>query len=288
MTSYEIFVFIICLIVFILFTATSGLMVYHLVKDRIKLINYGDMDADIIKEYEESKKHNNKKYLIVSYIVNAVISLIFVAVFTFSLVVNMREDSFSYNTPTLRAVLSDSMSKKLDGNDYLTVNGIDNQFQMYDMILTYKVPDEFELKLYDVVVYEVDEKLIVHRIVAIEEPNALHPNHRHFTLQGDAVGNIDRYPVLYSQMRGIYRGEKIPFLGGFVKFLQSPAGWLCLILLVGTTVLSPLIDKRIEEQKMLRLLEIGYITSSDNEDEEDETEISYEEIADESHSENKL
>ncbi len=269
MTSYEIFSFITCFTVFAVLSAIFGFLIYHLVKDRVRLIGYGEFDGEIIKEYEESQNNNGRRYKVTSYVINAVASLLFVTVFAFSIVVNIREDSFSDNMPTLRVVLSDSMSKKLDSNCYLTQNELNDQFQTYDIILTYKIPDEFELKLYDIVVYEVDEKLIVHRIVAIEEPNEQHPNHRYFTLQGDAVGNIDRFPVLYSQMRGIYRGERIMFLGSFVKFLQSPAGWLCLVLVIGSTLLSPLVDKYVDKHKKIRLASLGYITLPEKTDTDD-------------------
>ncbi len=263
MTSYQIFSFTICFVVFVLLTAMCSMILYQLVKNQLKLIDYGDMDDEILKEYNQSKKRARKLGNVLSQVLNILITVFFIVVFAFSLVINLREDSFSDRTPTLRVVLSDSMSKKLEGNDYLLKNDLDDQFQMYDMILTYKIPDEFALELYDIVIYEVDEKLIVHRIVAIEEPNEYHPEHRYFTLQGDAVGNIDRFPVLYSQMRGIYRGERIMFLGGFVKFLQSPAGWLCLFLILAATTFSPLVDRRIDRQKQKRLLLLQQMQKTD-------------------------
>ena len=43
-----------------------------------------------------------------------------------------------------------------------------------------------------------------------------------FLLKGDANENNDRFPVLYSQMTGIYKNERIPFVGSFILFLQAP------------------------------------------------------------------
>lgn len=120
------------------------------------------------------------------------------------------------------------------------------------MILTYKLPDEFDLQLYDIVVYEIDDVLIVHRVVGIEEPNNKHPEERWFTLQGDAVENPDRFPVRYSQMKAIYKGERIAYVGSFVLFLQSPAGWLCILLIVVYTIATPIIEARINKAKRKR------------------------------------
>ena len=120
------------------------------------------------------------------------------------------------------------------------------------MIFVYEKPSQEDLKLYDIVVYEVDGVLLVHRIVQIEEPNQAHPNERWFLCQGDAVDAPDRFPVKYSQIRAIYRGERVPFVGSFVLFMQSPAGWLCIILIVGAIVATPIIEKKIQREKDAR------------------------------------
>lgn len=57
-------------------------------------------------------------------------------------------------------------------------------------------------------------------------------------------------------MKGIYYGERIPFIGSFVLFMQSPAGWLCMLFALGTTIVSPIMEKKLynEKQKRLRLI----------------------------------
>ena len=72
-------------------------------------------------------------------------------------------------------------------------------------------------------------------------------------MQGDAVEAPDRFPVKYEQMRGIYRGEKIPFIGSFVLFMQSPAGWLCMLLVVGAVIATPILEKKIAKSKQDRI-----------------------------------
>ena len=48
-------------------------------------------------------------------------------------------------------------------------------------------------------------------------------------------------------MQGIYHGKRLPYVGSFVMFLQSPAGWLCLILVVFSMVAIPLVEKKLKQ-----------------------------------------
>ena len=116
-----------------------------------------------------------------------------------------------------------------------------------------KLPEEKDLQLYDIVVYEMADTLVVHRIVEIEEPNDKHPNERYFRFQGDNVDTQDRYVVKYSQMRAIYKGERVRFVGSFVCFLQSPAGYMCILLVGLGIVFIPTLDKKIKKEEHDRL-----------------------------------
>ena len=51
------------------------------------------------------------------------------------------------NLPVARVVQSDSMSFKNEENKYLFENNLNNQFETFDIILTYKLPEEKDLKL---------------------------------------------------------------------------------------------------------------------------------------------
>ena len=156
--------------------------------------------------------------------------------------------------PAIKVVASTSMSEKYEKNSYLFKNNLDDQLQLFDVVLLHKLPKEEDLKLYDIVVYEhITGALFIHRIVAIEEPNENHPNERHFVLQGDAVHYPDTFPVRYSQMRSIYRGERIPNVGSFVYFMQSPAGIMCLILFVLSLILMPIADNYLLKKEYVRV-----------------------------------
>lgn len=254
MTQYEIYIFILCAIVFFMLTTLSIVAVTYIAKLSIKLIRVGAEDDKIIAEDKKTKaKKLNKASRIFDYALSFLMCIIFALVFSASLYINCAENTYIAGVPTYRVVRTASMAEKNEKNQYLFDNKLNDQIQTFDLILTYAIPKEEDLKLYDIVVYEVDDILVVHRIVGIEEPNAKHPNERHFLLQGDNVESPDRFPVRYSQMKAIYKGEKIPFVGSFVLFMQSPAGWLCMLLVVFAMVATPLLERKFAKEKNLRL-----------------------------------
>lgn len=252
MSEFDIYVFILCLIVFLLLTITFSYFIITITKLMIRLIRSGAEDENLLKEYN-CKKEKRLSIRIVDFLVSTVVCLLLIVAFTFSMFVNLQENVYFKNIPTLKVVTSSSMSFKYKNNDYLFENSLDDQVERYDLIFTYRVPAEKELQLYDIVVYEVEDVMVLHRIVGIEEPNEKHPNERYFLCQGDAVEYPDRFPVLYSQIHGIYKGERIPFVGSFIFFMQSPAGWLCILLVIFTMIITPVIDKKMEKEKIKRL-----------------------------------
>lgn len=207
----------------------------------------------LIREEYTVKKRQNKLFAFLGKVFSLLVCLALCAVFAFSLYMNATEDRAANGIPSIKVVKSDSMAQKNEKNTYLKTEGLHNQIQIFDIIVCHHLPAEDELELYDIVVYKQDDMYVVHRIVGIEEPNEKHPNERHFLLQGDAVDRPDKFPVLYSQMQGIYEGTRIPFLGSFVVFLQSPAGWLCILLVLFAMIATPIIEKKLLEETTDRL-----------------------------------
>ena len=255
MTSYEKYVVILCLIVFALLTLVFSSMLVAMTKQALRLIRAGTEDKRIYKDYVKAKKRGETKTGWSKTITVFFAFLIFV-IFGLTLYMQVTADKQTSGVPSLRVVYSDSMSGKYERNTYLYENNLNNHFSRFDIVVTHKLPAEEDLKLYDIVVYEVDDTLLIHRIVGIEEPNSKHPNERYFLLQGDMVENADKFPVRYSQMKGIYRGQRIANIGSFIIFLQSPAGYLCFLLILVEMISSPIIKKKVEkeEQKRLKLI----------------------------------
>lgn len=253
MSQYDIYIFILCFIVFLLFTVTFGVLLTYVVKAQLRLIRAGLEDDNIVKEDQAARKKNSCLGKTVDCIVSLILCGVLLVFFAFSTYVNLQEEHYSANIPTLKVVNSGSMAKVHPKNAYLNELGIDNRFDTYDLLMVYKVPPEEELKLYDVVIYEVDGIYLAHRIVGIEEADDTHPDERYFLLQGDAVESPDRFPVHYDQIKAIWKGQRIPFVGSFVLFMQSPAGWLCVLLVVFAMIATPRVEKKLTAEKLARL-----------------------------------
>ena len=236
MTGYDLYVFFLCLFVFILLTGLSVFTVVTIVKMTIKLIHFGDEDEYILKLFDKKTQKKEKIKQRIDTIVSLLICIVLLAAFAIATSINMSEDKFSEDFPTYRVICSESMGSKHPSNHYLVDNKLDNQIQMFDIAKFEKVTSEAEIQLYDIVVYEIDEILVCHRIVEMKETK----DGVVYILQGDAVGSPDYSPVKYSQIKAEYTGEKIKFVGSFVLFLQSPAGWLCIALTI-FTIFAPLI-----------------------------------------------
>lgn len=263
MSGYERYVFMLCLIVFIALTALFSVMLAVMLKQGHKAIFHGLEDERIKKEYTKEMKSSKAVKVISGVFVTLVLVVVF-AVFGFSVYVGAMGDTVTGDMVVPKVVLSESMSFKREENKYLEQNRLDDQINMFDLIFVEALPAENELELYDIVVYEYEDELIVHRIIGIEEPNEKHPECRHFLLRGDAVKFSDEFPVLYSQMRGIYRGERIEYVGSFFAFMQSPAGYLCILLIIFAVISTPIAEKKLWNAKLARLRAIGFIPEDPN------------------------
>ena len=258
MTGFDLYVFFLCFIVFAVFAVLFGYMIYLILQLQLKMMKLGHSDEEITKEYDKEKN----THPVVTWggrILSWLICLVFGVAFAFSLWLNATEDRPANGIPSIKVVQSESMATKHKENTYLTENGIDNQLQMFDIVVCHHLPPEDELKLYDIVVYKYDDMHIIHRIIGIEEPNEKHPDQRYFLLKGDANKHSDEFPVLYSQMQGIYKGIRIPYVGSFVMFMQSPAGWLVILLVLFAMVGTPIVEKKWTTARTARLIEIGVI-----------------------------
>ena len=254
--EFDIYQFILCAFVFVLLTALFTFLVVALVKYSLRLTNAGLNDESIKIEYEKTK---DKKPSVIGKIFDKVLLVVccvaLFASFAMSISVSLscNGNKVKAGLPAVNVVRSGSMSYVSPNHKYIKEGQVTNQLQRFDVVFITEVPKETDLKVNDIVVYEFRGDFIVHRIVAIEEPNEKHPNERYFLLQGDANDIPDRFPVKYEQIKGIYTGTRIPFIGSFVLFMQSPAGWLCILLVIFAMIATPIAEKKLDGARKARI-----------------------------------
>ena len=266
MNSYGWFVFFLCLTIFTGLILFLGVLIYQIFKLTKKTIVGGLEDEKIIEEKKrEKEKKENKILLFIEKAISFIVVFVVAGSFIFSITVKFLSNDTPNGKSTPQVVLSESMSYKNSKNQYLFENNLNDQIDRFDFIIIHKLPDEFDLQLYDIVVYKHENRtLVIQRIVGIEEPNNKHPEERYFLLKGDANTANDSFPVKYEQMVGIYTGDKVEHIGSFVVFLQSPPGWLCVIFVVFMIFFVPFVEKliQIEKDKRYRLITNDYALES--------------------------
>ena len=235
----------------------------------LKLIQGGLVD-ETIKKQQEKEKHKTAVFRIFEKVFSALFLMFSIAVFGFSLEIKINENQPISRT-AVKVVVSQSMSEKEKSNKYLFDNNLNNQVEMFDLIVMNPLPNEEEIKLYDVVVYETQGQMVLHRIVEIKDVDEEY-NVKRYIFKGDANKEADKTPVLYSQMRGIYRGNRIQYLGSFVIFINSPAGYLCIFLIVVTLIAYPLIERKLVKEIKRRLAIVENKSFPNIEDSDDKTE----------------
>lgn len=132
------------------------------------------------------------------------------------------------NTPLV--VLSGSMSG--DAPDHIEVG---------DLIFVGKVEPE-NLEVGNIIAFMQGKTVITHRIIDIQTGES---GELLFYTQGDANNAPDQSPVAESELVGIYKG-RIPKMGDFAMFLQTPLG---MILFIGLPVLGYVVYDMIRRQQ---------------------------------------
>lgn len=99
-------------------------------------------------------------------------------------------------------------------------------FEAGDMILLRKV-DTDELKVGDVICFTEEETVVTHRIMEIQATED--DGTPVYITKGDANNVEDLVPIFPEQVQGIYTGTRLPGVGNFAYFLQTPQGMLIFI-----------------------------------------------------------
>lgn len=199
------------------------------------------LDKDVEK-YD--KKKNKKLSFIDTYykrkkrkkvgniISNSIVGIFLVALigfFVWATVMKSNDQTTYFGDKTYLVIQTSSMASINENNKYLKDGSIDSKDRMNTRISQYafigidKFKSEDQIKVYDIVAFRMDDKIIVHRVYSIGEEK---DGHKLFTFRGDAnpasmSGEIN---VTSDRIVGIFDGYQNQILGSIVIYIQSGTG----------------------------------------------------------------
>lgn len=200
------------------------------------------LDKDVEK-YD--KKKNKKLSFIDTYykrkkrkkvgniISNSIVGIFLVALigfFVWATVMKSNDQITYFGDKTYLVVQTSSMASINDNNKYLKDGSIDSKDKMNTRISQYafigidKFKSEDQIKVYDIVAFRMDDKIIVHRVYSISIVEK--DGHKLFTFRGDAnpasmSGEIN---VTSDRIVGVFDGYQNQVLGSIVIYIQSGTG----------------------------------------------------------------
>lgn len=199
------------------------------------------LDKDVEK-YD--KKKNKKLSFIDTYykrkkrkkvgniISNSIVGIFLVALigfFVWATVMKSNDQTTYFGDKTYLVIQTSSMASINDNNKYLKDGSIDSKDRMNTRISQYafigidKFKSEDQIKVYDIVAFRMDDKIIVHRVYSIGEEK---DGHKLFTFRGDAnpASMSDEINVTSDRIVGVFDGYQNQVLGSIVIYIQSGTG----------------------------------------------------------------
>jgi signal peptidase len=185
------------------------------------------------------KLEEQKKFILLSKLVNYCISILFIIVIIFIISLIFQKCILKKDVPN---IFGYKILQVMSGSMY-------GEFETGDTILIKEVKNESNLKIGDVVTYKVEENtLVTHRIVDITKTG----NTLEYTTKGDANNTEDKEKVKFSCIEGIYV-KKITVVGKLINFMQRPYG-IAIICIIPILLIIYIImqEKNKEERRNMR------------------------------------
>ena len=245
MTATEIISLIVTLIGIISFSSIFTILYGNYASMTMNEIRSGKKDIELIDEIIYQNRENViKRRKVWGYIKSVAFYLsmaLIVPIFIFSAISKFTNNPFVVGNKAIMVVASGSMSEKNNVNDYLVTNGLDNQFDKYDIIILEKVKSPVDIDLYDVVAYTREDGVnIIHRIVSLNPDGT-------YDTKGDANEAVDPEHPRYADILGEYTGKKIKTVGIFIMFFQSYSGMITILSLVYCVLMLDRISNKINK-----------------------------------------
>lgn len=253
MTKTEVLALVVTVIGVVSFAAIFTILYMSFAKSTISEIKSGKRDIDLLDEviYEQQTRVKRKKEITGT--IKSVIFFTFIAfvtpLFIFSIINKIQGNITMLGDRSLMIVASGSMSEKHE-SDLVFLQNYDNQFQQFDIIVLEKVDNPYSLRVGDVIAFRTkDGTNVIHRIREVK--------FGYFVTQGDAVGKSDGYEPTHEQVLGRYVSKRIPLIGIFVIFFQSPAGIITVLSLLYCLLMIDSITKRIDKAQNKRVEQLA-------------------------------
>lgn len=250
MSSLDIIALVVTVLALTGFSAVFTLLFGSYSKSVVQNYKDGKNDTELITSFVNDKLNNKnvkkQRWAFVRRIVGSVIAAFVCIFFVLAVINRISGNSVVLGDKMLMVVASGSMSEKHSNNEYY-LNGRDDQFPTYSIILLEKVNSPDELKQYDVIAYVNDKGVnIIHRIFRINSDGT-------YTTRGDANPDSDNDHPPFGRVIGKYTGKYLPTIGIFILFFQSYSGIATILAIIYCIVMIDNRNKAMNDAKNQRM-----------------------------------
>ena len=234
---------IIAIVVVVLLTALIFGLVWLGYKSCLKIykieVDQGKHDEAILKEYHAKKNKRGLIGIIASYVVLSLLAGLFIT----GVVYKARGENLSIKNQVALVIKSESMSDYYN-DEYKTKcesNLYDStlQFDIGDICVFNKIAQDDDLVEGKVYGYKYKNIIVTHRLVGIKDGL--------YEFRGDNNSISDPYFVKRENIVYQYTGQKVPGIGAFILYAQSYFGIWSLIGIMGVTVCSEIVYRKIDK-----------------------------------------
>lgn len=250
MSSLDIIALVVTVLALAGFSAVFTLLFGAYSKSVVQNYNDGKNDTELITSFVNDKLNNKnvkkQRWTVVKRVVGSVIAAFVCIFFVLAVINKISGNSVVLGNKMLMVVASGSMSEKHPNNRYY-LDGRDDQFPTYSIILLEKVDSPEELNQYDVIAYVNDKGVnIIHRIFRINSDGT-------YTTRGDANPDSDNDHPPFDRVIGKYTGKYLPTIGIFILFFQSYSGIATIVAIIYCMLMVDNRNKAMNEAKNQRL-----------------------------------
>lgn len=204
----------------------------------------------------QRKNDSGKKLRAVTDVVFGFLIVLLLLVSAVAVAFRAQGDQFFLGNTSYFTILTGSMEEKNAGNPYYSRLPDDGQIKQFSLIGIKKVK-ESELNLYDVVAFEYDEVVYVHRIVRIVEKDGV----KLYTTMGDAnTGSMSaEVNMTFDKIIGRYNGFQNFGLGVAISYLESNIGIISLVFALLMLSVISFSEGRIDKRYAERIAELAVL-----------------------------